>query len=89
MSNEIRTELSSTPAAPAPSAQDYPGLDEWRTRAAGQQPDWRGHPDFDRVVADLEAVPPLVFAGEVDQMRARLAEVAAGRAFFLTGGDCA
>ena len=30
-----------------------------------------------------------MFAGEVDQMRARLAEVAAGRAFFLTGGDCA
>ena len=89
MSNEIRTELSSTPAAPAPSARDYPGLDEWRTRPAGQQPDWRDHPDFDRVVADLEAVPPLVFAGEVDQMRARLAEVAAGRAFFLTGGDCA
>ena len=33
--------------------------------------------------------PPLVFAGECDQLKAQLATVAAGEAFLLQGGDCA
>ncbi|HRA75552.1 MAG TPA: 3-deoxy-7-phosphoheptulonate synthase class II, partial [Propionicimonas sp.] len=37
----------------------------------------------------LEALPPLVFAGECDDLRAKMADVAAGRAFLLQGGDCA
>lgn len=74
---------------PAPEAKSYPGLDEWRQLSADQQPTWGDHPDFSKVVSELEAVPPLVFAGEVDQMRQRLAAVAEGKAFFLTGGDCA
>ena len=37
----------------------------------------------------LHALPPLVFAGEARQVRAALAEVAAGRAFLLQAGDCA
>ena len=54
-----------------------------------QQPDW---PDPDRlraVVRRLEQLPPLVFAGECDQLRDRLAAVARGEAFLLQGGDCA
>ncbi|HEV2451675.1 MAG TPA: 3-deoxy-7-phosphoheptulonate synthase class II [Streptosporangiaceae bacterium] len=54
-----------------------------------QQPDW---PDRDRlraVVRQLESLPPLVFAGECDQLKARLAAVARGEAFLLQGGDCA
>ena len=76
-------------ASPVPSAADYPGLDDWRELAADQQPTWRDHPDFAASIAELNAVPPLVFAGEVDKLRDRLAEVANGRAFFLQGGDCA
>ncbi|MEX5260053.1 class II 3-deoxy-7-phosphoheptulonate synthase [Kocuria sp. CPCC 205263] len=76
-------------ASPVPSAADYPGLDNWRELAADQQPTWRDHPDFAASIAELNAVPPLVFAGEVDKLRDRLAEVANGRAFFLQGGDCA
>jgi 3-deoxy-7-phosphoheptulonate synthase len=34
-------------------------------------------------------MPPLVFAGEARQLKAALAEVAAGRAFLLQAGDCA
>ena len=37
----------------------------------------------------LESLPPLVFAGECDQLRERLASVARGEAFLLQGGDCA
>ncbi|KAA9394579.1 3-deoxy-7-phosphoheptulonate synthase class II [Kocuria coralli] len=73
---------------PKPAADTY-GLDEWRSLRADQQPTWAEHPDFDASVQELSIVPPLVFAGEVDTLKARLAEVAEGRAFFLQGGDCA
>ena len=89
MVNQTQTALHSMPTEPAPPAKDYPGLDEWRERAVDQQPTWSEHPDFERVIGELESVPPLVFAGEVDKMRQRLADVAEGKAFFLTGGDCA
>ncbi len=41
------------------------------------------------VVGELSQLPPLVFAGECDQLRDRLAQVARGEAFVLQGGDCA
>ncbi|MBF1653029.1 MAG: 3-deoxy-7-phosphoheptulonate synthase, partial [Rothia dentocariosa] len=42
------------------------GLDIWRTLNADQQPTWADHPDYAPTVAELEKLPPLVFAGEVD-----------------------
>jgi len=65
------------------------GLDYWRTLPIKQQPTW---PDAGAVAAasaELSTQPPLVFAGEVDILRDRLAEAAAGHAFLLQGGDCA
>jgi 3-deoxy-7-phosphoheptulonate synthase len=41
------------------------------------------------VRAELAKLPPLVFAGEVDILRDRLASAAQGKAFLLQGGDCA
>ncbi|MDT0190287.1 class II 3-deoxy-7-phosphoheptulonate synthase [Rothia terrae] len=74
---------------PAPETHHAPALDEWRNLHIDQHPQWADHPDFTNVISELEAVPPLVFAGEVDRLRSQLAEVAEGRAFFLQGGDCA
>lgn len=37
----------------------------------------------------LAALPPLVFAGEADALRAQLAAAGRGEAFLLQGGDCA
>ncbi|MDY7543623.1 3-deoxy-7-phosphoheptulonate synthase class II [Cryobacterium sp. 5B3] len=65
------------------------GLDYWRTLPIKQQPTW---PDAGAVAAasaELSTQPPLVFAGEVDILRDRLAQAAAGHAFLLQGGDCA
>ncbi len=65
------------------------GLDAWRSLPIKQQPNW---PDPDAVAvasAQIATLPPLVFAGEVDRLRERLADVAAGRGFALQGGDCA
>jgi len=64
-------------------------LDAWRSLPIKQQPQW---PDSERVAevsAQIAALPPLVFAGEVDNLRERLARAASGRAFLLQGGDCA
>ena len=61
----------------------------WRAFPALHQPEW---PDEERAEAardQLAGVPPLVFAGEARQLRAALADVAAGRAFLLQAGDCA
>ena len=63
--------------------------DSWRSFPARQMPDY---PDAHRlrgVESQLSTYPPLVFAGEVRELRASLAEAAAGRAFVLQGGDCA
>jgi 3-deoxy-7-phosphoheptulonate synthase len=65
------------------------GLDYWRTLPVGQQPAW---PDADAVAAasaEIASLPPLIFAGEVDILRERLARAARGEAFLLQGGDCA
>jgi 3-deoxy-7-phosphoheptulonate synthase len=59
---------------------------------AAQQPNWPGGPTgapLAAAVAELKALPPLVFAGECDELKARIADAAAGKAFWLQGGDCA
>jgi 3-deoxy-7-phosphoheptulonate synthase len=57
--------------------------------AARQQPEWPSPARLAAVVRRLENLPPLVFAGECDQLKERLAAVARGEAFLLQGGDCA
>jgi 3-deoxy-7-phosphoheptulonate synthase len=64
-------------------------LDIWRGLSAAQQPDWEDPAELSAVTAALAKQPPLVFAGECDQLKDRLAAVARGEAFVLQGGDCA
>ncbi|WTW94471.1 3-deoxy-7-phosphoheptulonate synthase class II [Streptomycetaceae bacterium NBC_01309] len=64
-------------------------IDTWRSLPAAQQPEWPDSEALRDVLADLASYPPLVFAGECDQLRGRLASVARGEAFLLQGGDCA
>ncbi|GAB2515474.1 3-deoxy-7-phosphoheptulonate synthase class II [Microbacterium petrolearium] len=64
-------------------------LDAWRSLPIKQQPAYADPAAVAEVTAELAALPPLVFAGEVDSLKASLAEAAAGRAFLLQGGDCA
>jgi 3-deoxy-7-phosphoheptulonate synthase len=61
----------------------------WPDLPAAQQPPWPDSGEVDRAIAQLRSLPPLVFAGEADQLTARLAQAARGEAFVLTGGDCA
>ncbi|MFF5261551.1 class II 3-deoxy-7-phosphoheptulonate synthase [Actinomadura viridis] len=64
-------------------------LDAWRDLPALQQPEWDDPAEVRAVVDELAKQPPLVFAGECDQLKERLGEVARGEAFVLQGGDCA
>ena len=62
----------------------------WRDRPAKHIPD--DYPDTAALAAAearLAESPPLVFAGEVDRLKSKLASVAAGDSFLLQGGDCA
>ena len=68
--------------------QDF-GLDNYRDLPAAQQPSWADAGLLESVREQLGALPPLVFAGEVDTLRVRLAQAASGEAFLLQGGDCA
>jgi 3-deoxy-7-phosphoheptulonate synthase len=61
----------------------------WRAYPAPHQPEWPSEERAEAARARLASVPPLVFAGEARELRAALAEVAAGRAFLLQAGDCA
>ena len=62
----------------------------WRNKPAKHIP--ADYPDMGKLAEvenTLRGYPPLVFAGEARRLKARLADVAHGRAFLLQGGDCA
>ena len=54
-----------------------------------QQPDYADPERLRWVVDRLRELPPLVFAGECDDLRESIARVADRKAFLLQGGDCA
>lgn len=64
-------------------------LDSWRQLPVAQQPEWPDRDELNKVVTELKGLPPLVFAGECDNLKADLAAVTRGEAFVLQGGDCA
>lgn len=61
----------------------------WRDKPAKHQPSWPDAVELDRAVSYLQTLPPLVFAGEADQLKVEMAQAGAGEAFVLMGGDCA
>lgn len=76
-------------AVVSPSQSVIDGLDAWRSLPIKQQPPWLDSAAVVEASKKLASFPPLVFAGEVDTLRERLAVAASGNAFLLQGGDCA
>ncbi len=66
-----------------------PTLADLHALGAVQQPTYPDPAARDAAVDTLRRMPPLVFAGECDALRDRLAQVSRGEAFLLQGGDCA
>jgi len=63
--------------------------DSWRQRTARQLPTYPDAATLAQAERQLTGWPALIFAGEADALRSRLAAVARGEAFLLQGGDCA
>ncbi|EAL6059273.1 3-deoxy-7-phosphoheptulonate synthase class II [Campylobacter jejuni] len=61
----------------------------WKNYPIKQQPIYPDQEEMNRVLARLEKLPPLVFAGEVRSLQKSLARVCKKEAFLLQGGDCA
>lgn len=82
----LRTDIGMEPYSGAVS---FPDLSTLRDLGAAQQPQWPDQSALDATVEQLRAMPPLVFAGECDELKDQLAAVSRGEAFLLQGGDCA
>ncbi len=61
----------------------------WRSKPLLHIPEYSDARALRDAEEKLKMYPPLVFAGEVRQLKSALAEAAAGNAFVLQGGDCA
>ena len=66
-----------------------PTLAALRALGPAQQPTYGDPAAVDAAVARLRTMPPLVFAGECDDLKEKIAAVSRGDAFMLMGGDCA
>lgn len=66
-----------------------PSLEQLHAIGAKQQPTYDDPAALAAVVERLRTLPPLVFAGECDELKAKIAAASRGEAFLLQGGDCA
>ncbi|RNM15927.1 class II 3-deoxy-7-phosphoheptulonate synthase [Nocardioides pocheonensis] len=72
-----------------PTPTSVPALADLHALGAAQQPSYPDQAAVDAAVTRLRSFPPLVFAGECDELKEKLAAVSRGEAFLLQGGDCA
>jgi 3-deoxy-7-phosphoheptulonate synthase len=61
----------------------------WKSFPANQQPKYEDEKSLKSVLDTLKSYPPLVFAGEVEALKAQLTSCSRGENFILQGGDCA
>ena len=61
----------------------------WLTKPVQQLPEYPDKAQLDKTFEELKAMPPLVTSWEIEKLRDKLADVVAGKAFLLQGGDCA
>jgi 3-deoxy-7-phosphoheptulonate synthase len=68
---------------------DLWSLDSWKSKTPYQIPVYPDPQSLHSVVSQLGTLPPLVFGGEVYNLRELLGQVTQGKAFIIQGGDCA
>lgn len=64
-------------------------ISSWRNKPIKQQPNYPDARVLDDALERLKALPPLVFSGEILDLRTQIANAAEGNGFVLHGGDCA
>lgn len=63
--------------------------ESWKTFKASELPDYPDADALQSVYDELRQLPPLVISWEIETLKRKLADVAAGNSFLLQGGDCA
>ncbi|MFD2532920.1 class II 3-deoxy-7-phosphoheptulonate synthase [Gracilimonas halophila] len=61
----------------------------WKDKPVKQLPVYPNQTKLEESYQTLKSLPPLVTSWEIEALKTKLADVAAGRAFLLQGGDCA
>lgn len=61
----------------------------WRDKPVKQLPEYPDKELLEKSFEKLKALPPLVTSWEIEALKNKLADVAAGKGFLLQGGDCA
>lgn len=61
----------------------------WREYPVTQMPDYPDREELEQTYEQLRGYPPLITSWEVEALKGKLANVAAGNSFLLQGGDCA
>lgn len=61
----------------------------WKDKPVKQLPDYPDQAKLDESFEELKSYPPLVTSWEIEALKSKLADVAAGKSFLLQGGDCA
>ena len=61
----------------------------WKNKKALHQPVYENTNELNKVVARMKKLPPLVFAGEVRELKCDLSKCVDGKGFLLQAGDCA
>jgi 3-deoxy-7-phosphoheptulonate synthase len=64
-------------------------ISSWRNKPIKQQPNYPDTQALSDALDRLKALPPLVFSGEILDLRNQIANAADGNGFVLHGGDCA
>ena len=64
-------------------------ISSWRNKPIKQQPNYPDQTALNNALEQLRALPPLVFSGEILDLRQQIANAADGHGFVLHGGDCA
>jgi 3-deoxy-7-phosphoheptulonate synthase len=61
----------------------------WKEKPVKQLPKYPNQDKLEHSFETLKSLPPLVTSWEIEALKKKLANVAAGKAFLLQGGDCA
>ena len=63
--------------------------DSWKDCTIKHVPLYKDQEKLDKILARLNTFPPLVFAGECNNLKVQLAKATERKAFLVQGGDCA
>ena len=62
--------------------------ENWKKKKALQQPEYPDRQEYEKNLSQIRRLPPLVFPGEIENLKSNIADAGRGKRFILQGGDC-